>query len=360
MIFVHGGPRGRCSPAYHYMQFYHWAYALNQWLASQGYVVMSINYRSGVGYGRTFRTGAEHRSARQLRVSGRASPARNICSRGPMWMRHALGIWGLSYGGLLTSQALARNSDMFVAGVDLAGVHLYGQSLADTALSYKSSAISAIDRWKSPVFLLQGDDDRNVDFSQMVGLVQLLRAHDVYYELTVIPDDQHESMIHTNWVDDVRQDGRLPPPVRLGKTDADFELILLSASSCAAAIALAMAAARGVTAQLQSISARADNDAFNFWKPAYDRPDEEYTSGVRGTLVISARRVVGALAASRCEALRDIRDSPCATHEFSLGQDIYTGKLVPGDTTRDSGHAAERGWLYLQESSRLHHGRPSR
>ena len=111
-----------------------------------------------------------------------------------------LGIWGLSYGGLLTSQALARNSDMFVAGVDLAGVHLYGQSLADTALSYKSSAISAIDGWKSPVFLVQGDDDRNVDFSQMVGLVQLLRAHNVYYELTVIPDDLHESMIHSRWV----------------------------------------------------------------------------------------------------------------------------------------------------------------
>jgi len=101
---------------------------------------------------------------------------------------------------LLTSQALARNSDMFVAGVDLAGVHLYGQSLVDTALSYKSSAISAIDGWKSPVFLLQGDDDRNVDFSQMIGLVQLLRAHNVYYELTVIPDDLHESMIHSRWV----------------------------------------------------------------------------------------------------------------------------------------------------------------
>jgi len=31
--------------------------------------------------------------------------------------------------------------------------------------------------------------------------VQLLRAHNVYYELTVIPDDVHESLIHQNWVD---------------------------------------------------------------------------------------------------------------------------------------------------------------
>ncbi|HEY5491854.1 MAG TPA: prolyl oligopeptidase family serine peptidase, partial [Gemmatimonadaceae bacterium] len=112
-----------------------------------------------------------------------------------------LGIWGLSYGGLLTSQALARNSDVFVAGVDYAGVHLYGSSLDTAALSFKSSAVGSIDKWKSPVLLVQGDDDRNVDFAQMVGLVQLLRARNIYYELTVIPDDTHESLLHKNWVD---------------------------------------------------------------------------------------------------------------------------------------------------------------
>ena len=98
-----------------------------------------------------------------------------------------IGIWGLSYGGLLTSQALARNSDIFKAGVDLAGVHLYGSSLDPEAVSYQSSAIGAIDGWKSPVLLIQGDDDRNVAFQQMTGLVQLLRQRDVYYELIVFP-----------------------------------------------------------------------------------------------------------------------------------------------------------------------------
>jgi len=55
LVFVHGGPVRQMLPGYHYMQFYHWAYAYNQWLASQGYIVMSVNYRSGVGYGRSFR-----------------------------------------------------------------------------------------------------------------------------------------------------------------------------------------------------------------------------------------------------------------------------------------------------------------
>jgi alpha-beta hydrolase superfamily lysophospholipase len=75
-----------------------------------------------------------------------------------------VGIWGLSYGGLLTSQALARTPTSSSPGADLAGVHLYGSSLDTASMSYKSSAISAIDSWKSPVFLVHGDDDRNVDF----------------------------------------------------------------------------------------------------------------------------------------------------------------------------------------------------
>ena len=55
--------------------------------------------------------------------------------------------------------------------------------------------------WHSPVFLAQGDDDRNVVFAQMVGLVGLLRAHNIYFDLTVIPDDVHESLVHSRWID---------------------------------------------------------------------------------------------------------------------------------------------------------------
>jgi dipeptidyl aminopeptidase/acylaminoacyl peptidase len=72
----------------------------------------------------------------------------------------------------------------------------------DTAnLAFRSSAVGAIDSWTSPVFLVHGDDDRNVDFAQTVGLVQLLRARDVDHELIVVPDDLHESMLHRNWID---------------------------------------------------------------------------------------------------------------------------------------------------------------
>jgi dipeptidyl-peptidase-4 len=199
IVFVHGGPARQMLPAYHYMQFYHWAYAYNQWLTSQGYVVLSINYRGGVGYGRNFRsaegTNARGNSEYQDVVAG----ARYLQSRADVDSTR-IGIWGLSYGGLLTAEALARNSDIFRAGADLAGVHLYGASLDTTAVSFQSSAAAHVESWTSPVFLEQGDDDRNVDFSQTIGLVQLLRANGVYYELTVWPDETHEMMVHGKWL----------------------------------------------------------------------------------------------------------------------------------------------------------------
>jgi dipeptidyl aminopeptidase/acylaminoacyl peptidase len=186
-------------PAYHYMQFYHWAYGINEWLASQGYIVMSVNYRLGVGYGRSFRMAANGGAAGNSEYQDVLAGGKYLQTRADV-DPNRIGIWGLSYGGLLTSEALARNSDIFKAGVDLAGVHLEGSSLDPASVSYKASAISAIDGWKSPVLLIQGDDDRNVAFQQMTGLVQLLRQRDVYYELIVFPDDVHESLLHSRWI----------------------------------------------------------------------------------------------------------------------------------------------------------------
>jgi dipeptidyl aminopeptidase/acylaminoacyl peptidase len=40
---------------FNYGEYYHKAYSLNQYLVSQGYIVLSVNYRSGIGYGMEFR-----------------------------------------------------------------------------------------------------------------------------------------------------------------------------------------------------------------------------------------------------------------------------------------------------------------
>jgi len=199
MIFVHGGPIRQMLLGYHYMDFYHIAYAVNQWLASQGYVVMSVNYRLWIGYGKSFRN-APNTGARGNAEYKDVLAAGKYLQTRPDVDPSRVGIWGLSYGGVLTGQALARNSDIFVAGVDMAGVHLWGSSLDPNDVSFQSSVISSVDKWTSPVLIWHGDDDRNVQFSQTTGLIQLLRQRDVYYELIVNPDDTHETMLYKRWM----------------------------------------------------------------------------------------------------------------------------------------------------------------
>jgi len=199
VIFIHGGSRRQMLLGYHYRHFYHMAYAFNQFLASRGYVVLSVNYRSGIGYGKEFRNADDVGRRGNAEYRDILAAGQYLQSR-PDVDPDRVGLWGLSYGGVLTAQALARNSDIFRAGVDMAGVHLWGGSIDPDAVSYQSSAISEIEKWRSPVLLMHGDDDRNVDFSQTVGLVQLLRAHDVPFELIVFPDDVHDSLLFRRWI----------------------------------------------------------------------------------------------------------------------------------------------------------------
>ncbi len=75
LIFVHGGPARQMLLGWHYMDFYHVFYGVNQWLTSQGYIILSVNYRSGIGYGRSFRqaanTGGRGNSEYQRRPAAR-------------------------------------------------------------------------------------------------------------------------------------------------------------------------------------------------------------------------------------------------------------------------------------------------
>jgi dipeptidyl aminopeptidase/acylaminoacyl peptidase len=175
------------------------AYAVNQYLANQGYVVISVNYRSGIGYGAEFRNAPNRGGRGNAEYKDVLAAGKYLASR-PDVDPERVGLWGLSYGGVLTAQGLSRNSDIFSAGVDIAGVHLWGNSVEADDLGYQSSTIAEVAKWTSPVLLIHGDDDRNVPFAQTTGLVQLLRANDVYHELIVFPDDVHDSLLFKRWI----------------------------------------------------------------------------------------------------------------------------------------------------------------
>ena len=116
------GPQRQMFPAFHYMGYYASDYAVNRRLAEQGYEVLAINYRSGIGYGRLFRDAPAAPGAMQPNIATCSRPAAGL-PLGPGVDPSKIGIWGGSYGGLLTGQALARNSDLFKAGVGIHGVY---------------------------------------------------------------------------------------------------------------------------------------------------------------------------------------------------------------------------------------------
>jgi dipeptidyl aminopeptidase/acylaminoacyl peptidase len=209
LVFTHGGPSRQMLLGWHYLYYYHNSYAMNQYLASRGYMVLSVNYRSGIGYGRAFRM-AQHRGARGAAEYQDVVAGANYLLQRDDVDKKRVGLWGGSYGGYLTALGLARNSDIFAAGVDFHGVHDWSVSVAglrvptDTSdrvrIARESSPISAVDKWKSPVLLIHGDDDRNVEFSQTVNLVRRLRANGVYFEQLIFPDEIHDLLRHQDWV----------------------------------------------------------------------------------------------------------------------------------------------------------------
>ena len=180
LVFFHGGSRRQMLLGFHSMYYYSNAYSLNEYLANQGYVVLSVNYRSGIGYGLNFREA--------LNYGARGGSEYNDVMGAGLYLKarpdvdaERIGIWGGSYGGYLTAMGLSRASDLFKAGVDFHGVHDWSawrdypaisegdpkqrqERVEALRLAFDSSPMSSIDGWKSPVLLIHGDDDRNVSF----------------------------------------------------------------------------------------------------------------------------------------------------------------------------------------------------
>jgi dipeptidyl aminopeptidase/acylaminoacyl peptidase len=211
-IFFHGGSQRQMLLGWHYMEYYSNAYAMNQYLASKGFVVLSVNYRSGIGYGLNFREALNYGADGASEFNDVMGAGMYLISRSDVDGRR-IGCWGGSYGGYLTALALARASKLFAAGVDMHGVHDWNLELPNFVPSYdprehaeiarkafESSPISSVETWHSPVLLIHGDDDRNVPFAETVQLVEALRRLKVDFEEIVFPDEIHDFLLRRDWV----------------------------------------------------------------------------------------------------------------------------------------------------------------
>ncbi|MDQ8154334.1 MAG: prolyl oligopeptidase family serine peptidase, partial [Gemmatimonadota bacterium] len=212
-IFFHGGSRRQMLLGWNYSSYYANAYAMNQHLASKGYVVLSVNYRSGIGYGMEFREALNYGAAGGAEFQDVQAAGLYLAARPDVDPKQVV-LWGGSYGGYLTAMGLSRASDLFAAGVDFHGVHDWNVGIATfwptynplenperTRVAYQASPMSTVDGWRSPVLVIHGDDDRNVRFVETVTLVQALRARGVPVEQLVFPDEIHGFLRWDRWVE---------------------------------------------------------------------------------------------------------------------------------------------------------------
>ncbi len=210
IVYVHGGPQRQMFLGWNHMDYYSIDYALNQYLVSLGYVVLSVNYRLGIGYGYEFHkplsAGAQGASEYQdVKAAGEwLAKQSNVDPK-------RIGIYGGSYGGYLVALALGKDSKLFAAGVDIHGVNsrfnstvMEKETAPDAQLAAEkviiSSPLTYLSTWTSPTLLIHADDDRNVPFSQTVDLARRFELKKFDFEYLSIPDDTHHWMKFSNAV----------------------------------------------------------------------------------------------------------------------------------------------------------------
>jgi dipeptidyl aminopeptidase/acylaminoacyl peptidase len=212
LLFFHGGSRRQMLLGFHYMDYYSNDYAMNQYYASRGYIVLAVNYRSGIGYGMEFREALHYGANGGSEYQDVVAAGLFLKSRADVDATR-IGLWGGSYGGYLTAMGLARNADIFKCGVDIHGVHNWDDEMqvwvsgydpatraAFSKIALQSSPVYFVNGWRSPVLFIHGDDDRNVGFSQTVNLIEKLRERNVHIEQLVIPDEIHSFLLHKTWL----------------------------------------------------------------------------------------------------------------------------------------------------------------
>jgi dipeptidyl aminopeptidase/acylaminoacyl peptidase len=221
ILFVHGGPNRQMLLGYPAMDYYSNAYAMNEYLTSRGFIVLSLNYRCGIGYGIDFRDCVHAGADGATEYNDVLAAAKYLRSRADVDAAH-IGIWGGSYGGYLTALALARNSETFAAGVDFHGVHdwnlednatdwrigSYAQRDAIAAKALVSSPLADLSHWSSPILLIHGDNDPDVAYAQTPTLADALRARNanlpgkaqVDVEELIFPDELHGFLLHKDWL----------------------------------------------------------------------------------------------------------------------------------------------------------------
>jgi len=222
LVWVHGGPIRQLRGSWHPLRSYALFYGFNQYLAHQGYVTLSINFRGGIGYGRDFRNALYHKMG--------VDDLEDVVKAGrylkglPFVDPDLVGVYGLSYGGYMTLHALTQYPDEFALGVNIAGIwdfaqwtrwiesrygkqgglfktYFGGAPEESPELYSQGSPVTFKEGLKRPLINFHGTADANVDFAQMDRIVKDCIKMGKDYEAYYYPDEVHTFARRETWQD---------------------------------------------------------------------------------------------------------------------------------------------------------------
>lgn len=198
LILIHGGPTGAAAAQFRLS---------TQYWTSRGFAVCDVNYGGSTGYGREYRNRLRDAWG-VVDVNDAVQAALFVASQGKA-DRNKLIIRGGSAGGYTTLACLTF-SDVFRCGASLYGIsdlalmahdthkfesryldRLVGQLPRDEAIYRERSPINHLDRFKRPVILLQGMEDKVVPPNQAERILASLKTRGVPVAYVPFPGEQH-------------------------------------------------------------------------------------------------------------------------------------------------------------------------
>lgn len=209
IVQVHGG--GTHS-------YYNGLNLVEQRLAQRGYVVLAINYRGGSGFGREFQDLGTNDWANGQALDA-AAAAEFI--RSQPWSNGKVGIYGYSYGGIVSLAAVTRAPQAFDAAVPMAGIYDFamaygnadrlirlfvrnghgGPPAARPEVYARSNSLTRLASVKTPILLMHGEADTIAPFDQFERAIDILEAHGKVFEAHSYPGEPHRFQDVGNRID---------------------------------------------------------------------------------------------------------------------------------------------------------------
>ncbi|MGE3191079.1 MAG: prolyl oligopeptidase family serine peptidase, partial [Vicinamibacterales bacterium] len=200
LVWIHGSGSDQNFLGWH-PGAYRMYYSLCQYFAQQGYVILTPDYRGSSGYSRDWSTGVHMAIGvgDTADVASGADYLKTLDYVDP----DRIGVFGLSYGGFLTLQALNADPTLWRAGVDVAGVVDWatygpgyvmprlGTPMENPEIFEVSAPIFHMDKLARPLLILHGTNDRNVQFRDSLRVIDVLLKLGKPFEMGVYPGEQH-------------------------------------------------------------------------------------------------------------------------------------------------------------------------